>query len=690
MPDFKELAEDVSHYAEETKRGISNIAKRQWRLRFSNACRVCNDMDLKGHEGMQVVGWLPLVFTSIQDGARRGCCYCALLVNVCSHYVPGVEGWAKMSPRMELELKVQYGDMRLLEIDLTQNVPGQWLTAQGLRRLEIYAPHGHHIPFWPQLGNTLDLSSHSASQECYDFLRQRIALCLSGHQSCKAVKTPLPTRVIDVELHATQDVKVHEPRALEGTGRYIALSHCWGGHEIIKTTSSNLIAMKKNIKWDALPRTFQDAISVARELQVRWVWIDSLCILQDDKADWEVEAAQMGTYYQKAFLTVAAASSPDPATPFLCSRDSKHLHRDFQISYKGDTHRVRARPLLRERYVAYKVDKSNKGEEHEHKFGPLSKRAWCWQENSLSTRIVHYTPTGLVFECQSDKEVHVEDRSRLPTSWVASLPRAFSASGSQPFVQWHELVKTYSERSLTFTSDKLPAISGAAERIHQITGSVYLAGLWKYVIAQDLLWSADTWGVEKVGAFTRPPPTPTDNGCPSWSWASLTGRLEYESNFHLSGRSLITILDTQVSLTSSNPFGQVSSASITLTGSFITATINTPIPTGYYNYTMWPDQTYPKEWVNMTPDTVLENCQVQLLDGEIESTLKRSCVKAEGNPSVFGKVHCLMVYEDKGEVYGLVLVRSSVVPGAYARIGYTSGCGKWNAHKKEQRTITIV
>ena len=146
MPDLNELADDVSHYAEEATRGISNIAKQQWRLRFSNACRICNDMDLKGHEGMQVVGWLPLSFTDIMDGARRGCCYCALLVNVCSHHVPGVEDWAKMSPRMELELKVQYGDMKLLEIDLTQNVPGHWLTTQSLKRLEIYALHGGWLP----------------------------------------------------------------------------------------------------------------------------------------------------------------------------------------------------------------------------------------------------------------------------------------------------------------------------------------------------------------------------------------------------------------------------------------------------------------------------------------------------------------------------------------------------------------
>lgn len=189
-------------------------------------------------------------------------------------------------------------------------------------------------------------------------------------------------------------MKLHEPGAIEGTGRYIALSHCWGGHEIIKTTTTNLTAMKKKICWDVLTRTFRDVISIARELQVRWVWIDSLCILQDDKADWEIEAAQMGTYYQKSFLTVAAASSPNPATSFICHRNPIHLPNEFRITYKNDAHQVKVRPLLRERYVAYKVDKSNKGEEYEHKFGPLSTRAWCWQENSLSTRIVHYTPTG--------------------------------------------------------------------------------------------------------------------------------------------------------------------------------------------------------------------------------------------------------------------------------------------------------
>lgn len=92
----------------------------------------------------------------------------------------------------------------------------------------------------------------------------------------------------------------------------------------------------------------------------------------------------------------------------------------------------------------------------------------------------------------------------------------------------------------------------------------------------------------------------------------------------------------------------------------------------------------------MTPDTVLENCQVQLSTGEVESTLRRSKLKPEGNTPILGTVHCLLVYEDGGEVYGLVLVRSDVVPERYSRIGYASGCSKWNAHKKQRMTITLA
>ncbi|PVH88190.1 hypothetical protein DL98DRAFT_649055 [Cadophora sp. DSE1049] len=700
MPDFNELAEDVSHYAEEAKRGISNIAKRQWRPRFSNACRVCNDMDLKGHEGMQVVGWLPLLFTDIEDGARRGCCYCALLVNVCTHYVPGVDDWTRMSPRMELELKVQYRDMKLLEIDLTQNVPGQWLTTQGLRRLEIYAPNGHHIPFWPQLGNTLDLSSHSGSQECYDFLRTRIALCLRDHQGCKAIKTPLPTRVIDVELHSTQDVKLHEPRALEGTGRYIALSHCWGGHQIIKTTSSNLTAMKKTIKWDSLPHTFQDAISVARELQIRWVWIDSLCILQDDKADWEIEAAQMGTYYQKLFLPLRRLRRPilPPLSsaheiPTTSTETSKSHTKATAIKsrldrcYENDLWRTRWIKATRERSTSTNLDLCRPalgvGKRTHYRQGLYTTAQLGWSSNVKATK--KFT-SKIAADCP-----HPGSPVCLERFLPAAVSHLFSGTSLSRHIQSAVL------HSPPISSLQLVVLQREYIRLQ---APCILLDCGSMFSTRDLLWSADTWGIEKAGAFTRPPPTSTENGCPSCfpdfkfshrrSWASLTGRLEYKSHFDLSGRSLITVLDTQVSLTSANPFGQVSSASITLTGSFITATINTPIPTGYYNYTMWPDQTYPKVWVNMTPDTVLENCQVQLQNGEVEPTLRRASVKAEGNPSVFGQVHCLMVYKDKGEVYGLVLVRSDVVPGAYARIGYTNGCGKWNTHKKEQRTITIV
>lgn len=89
---------------------------------------------------------------------------------------------------------------------------------------------------------------------------------------------------------------------------YIALSHCWGtalGAHIPRTTRSTLAAREAGIHWDELSKTFQDAIKISQGLGVQFIWIDSLCIIQDDQDDFEIECAQMGMVYSKAYCTIA-------------------------------------------------------------------------------------------------------------------------------------------------------------------------------------------------------------------------------------------------------------------------------------------------------------------------------------------------------------------------------------------------
>ncbi|KAK0713227.1 heterokaryon incompatibility protein-domain-containing protein, partial [Lasiosphaeria miniovina] len=132
--------------------------------------------------------------------------------------------------------------------------------------------------------------------------------CIALHQRCaKNSSTPLPRRVLDLEsLNAKDNLSVHESD--NETGRYMCLSHCWGGSKYpAKTTSLTLEQNKESIPWDSLPKKFQDAIVFTRWLKVRYLWIDSLCIIQDSGQDW-LESVKMVDIYRNSFLTIASTS----------------------------------------------------------------------------------------------------------------------------------------------------------------------------------------------------------------------------------------------------------------------------------------------------------------------------------------------------------------------------------------------
>jgi hypothetical protein len=102
--------------------------------------------------------------------------------------------------------------------------------------------------------------------------------------------TKLPLRVIDVGDLSSRNkpndsVKLCETH--EETGKYVCLSHCWGNAQLVKTLTNNIEGMKRGIALASLPKTFQDAVLMTRRLGIRYLWIDSLCIIQDDGDDWD-------------------------------------------------------------------------------------------------------------------------------------------------------------------------------------------------------------------------------------------------------------------------------------------------------------------------------------------------------------------------------------------------------------------
>ncbi|KAK0620158.1 heterokaryon incompatibility protein-domain-containing protein, partial [Immersiella caudata] len=142
--------------------------------------------------------------------------------------------------------------------------------------------------------------------------RQWLRGCLSSHPKCQRPELPrLPTRVVAVgSCDEEMRIVVTGP---DDRAEYAALSHCWGGAHAVVLLSSNLEALQKRLHLDASSKTFREAITFTRRLGIPYIWIDSLCILQDkdEVSDWEYEAPRMSRVYNSATVTLSAASSSD-------------------------------------------------------------------------------------------------------------------------------------------------------------------------------------------------------------------------------------------------------------------------------------------------------------------------------------------------------------------------------------------
>jgi hypothetical protein len=155
-----------------------------------------------------------------------------------------------------------------------------------------------------------DTSSSASLQQTLKWLQD----CLENHPQCQISsnsEAELPTRILDVDPPGPQACQIRLYETNGETGLYVALSHCWGKSQMFKTERGSLNLRRRNIPWDIIPRTFQDAITFVRRLGLRYLWIDSLCIIQDDRADWERESAKMASIYTNAVLTIAATKSAD-------------------------------------------------------------------------------------------------------------------------------------------------------------------------------------------------------------------------------------------------------------------------------------------------------------------------------------------------------------------------------------------
>ena len=171
---------------------------------------------------------------------------------------------------------------------------------------------------------------------------------------------------------------------LSESDEYAVLSYCWGSNQDYLLKKDNISAMRAGLDWHRMPATLQDAVSVTRKLGLKHLWIDALCKVQDDTEDWKSEAATMATYYENAYITIAATSSPDSNSGFLGERKEEVLSRKFRLRHCP--HDPVCEVLTKPYHRSYgDLEKST-----------INTRGWMYQENVLSRRVACYTPSGII------------------------------------------------------------------------------------------------------------------------------------------------------------------------------------------------------------------------------------------------------------------------------------------------------
>jgi Heterokaryon incompatibility protein (HET) len=371
------------------------------------------------------------------------------------------------------------------------------------------------------------------SERSFKLYRKWLRECQEHHKDCVQLKQSyLPKRLIRVTRDGeTWHLGLQETCGLRKEA-YVALSYCWGGDQPIKTTTETLDRWTDKIHMSDLPFTLQDAIVTTNELGLGFLWVDALCIMQDDPDEMAQEISQMPQIYEKASFVIVASRARSVREGFLKPREIlHHLKPSCGLPFKdlesGD-HGIMTlyqRPRL--------------GPLPEGTGEPLDDRAWPLQERLLASRILEFGNFQTSWFCHQSKdhslegmysdgwqEVSNDGRSAVGLQQelfaldykAESSGASISAAQKNLIETWENLIGVYTSRKLSNTEDRSLAISGIAEKFASAFSDNYICGLWKLTFPWAILWRVLT-----------PRRRPQSFQGPSWSWTSVNGSVSLDN-----------------------------------------------------------------------------------------------------------------------------------------------------------------
>jgi Heterokaryon incompatibility protein (HET) len=371
--------------------------------------------------------------------------------------------------------------------------------------------------------------------------------CLDDHPQCRRSLTGieldehplLPTRVIDV---GSRDGRIPARLFISNgmRGKYVTLSHRWGSIKRQGLEDQRLSEFISAIPAESLTLTFRDTLEVARRLEIKYVWIDSLCIIQDSagEADWLTEAVKMGQYFEHATCTIAAVDAIDDATSsdlgLFNSRQTDELAVRFRCDFAEDCnipdldgddyHRLAFADNHRNRDFVLRPRWKGL---HTMEDTPWYTRAWIVQERILSRRVIYYTKRKMFWECQmSEDEENLFDGdqiSSMRTQLMSHLDELRAGQDQPSAVEifeiaqaWNIYIEQYSSSQIKFEKDKLIAFQGVCDRVGTRLNQQISAGILLDGAGYNLLWHAQEASMLHV---------------PSWSWAAIRGKVSFYGYF---------------------------------------------------------------------------------------------------------------------------------------------------------------